>query len=218
MCLEQTADRTTYVSGYKCEICGSRHKRKKDVSQHIDGKKDGDHEISVPSNHIEPVEHEVSSTTYEALYTINKYAKKNAERASRAYRRGRKSKAKEESNKKKALYRTKEELLENIQHLCHKVEEHEIKEDKFYCLYFIDENGVSWSFHTPKRGFNIEQNIENSETLDDFEKGTSVVRSDFSLKRSLVHIDNKHNIDANRFIPRTPIGTRITFTGWEYLD
>lgn len=158
----------------------------------------------------------VSEKTLEALYNINKHAKKYAELADKNYCKGKKATAKQNSLKKKALYGLKSEILSQIEGSADKVVVHEIDGRPFYCLY-ID----GWSYHTPVDRLSIpDERVESEEELGDFETGSEKEHSDLSLKESLLHLQSEFRESANDHLEqeRVSYGRRNYFAGWSYLD
>jgi len=195
---------STYISGYECDICGSVHSREKDVLQHLRGKNDSEHtNLRTPlEEYVNEMSKNIDSVLLESLYVVNKHAKKFSNRATQSYRRGRKAKAKELSNKKKALYRLKEKVLEHIQHEAEQVSIHEIDNTDFYCFYFVDENNTEWSFHCPKHPFVLDGTISvSNEDVGEFNKSSDVERSNKNLKTALLFFKQEHQFNANRFVP-----------------
>jgi len=216
---------STYISGYECIVCGSVHSREKDVVQHLRGKNDNEHtNLNTPlEEYVNEVSNNIDSELLESLYVANKHAKKFSNRATQSYRQGRKAKAKELSNKKKALYTLKEKVLEQIQHEAEKVSIHEIDNTDFYCFYFTDEKNTRWSFHCPKQSFWLDDNITASEEeVGEFSKSSDVERSNKNLKPVLLFFKQEHQFNANRFVPNTyqpMFGTnyRVIDSRWNYL-
>ena len=217
---------STYISGYECIVCGSVHSREKDVVQHLTGKNDSEHtNLTTPlEEYVNEISNNIDSELLESLYVVNKHAKKFSNRATQSYRQGRKAKAKELSNKKKALYTLKEKVLEHIQHEAEKVSIHKIDNTDFYCFYFVDEENTRWSFHCPKQSFWLDDNITVSEEeVGEFSKSSEVERSNKNLKHVLLFFKQEHQFNANRFVPndyQPPMfGTNHQFidSRWNYL-
>lgn len=156
-----------------------------------------------------------SEETLDALYNINKHARRYAELGTENYRKGKKTTAKANSNKKKALYTVKEHVLAEIHGAADRVEIHAIDGTDFYCLYF-----GKWSFHTPVDSLNIDgERVNGRRSLDEFEKTGEKVYSDRSLKECLLHIEAEFGINANEFLPDKYLqwGRNSHFIGWKYL-
>ncbi len=159
---------------------------------------------------VEPTEE-----TLEALYNLNKHAKKYAELGTENYRKGKKTTAKANSNKKKALYAVKERVLGVLLDDADRIEEHEINGSLFYCVYFDD-----WSFHTPVENLAVPADqIEETRSLDDFQKDSEKERSEKSLKSCLLHIEETFEVNANDHLPEKYLwyGSSRHFIGWPYL-
>ena len=217
-----------YVSGHECDVCGSVHSREQDVVQHLQGKEDDEHLDlkKPPETYVSQILNPIDSVLFESLYVVNKYAKKFSNRSKNAYRQGQRGRAKELSNKKKALYGLKEEVLRKVQFVSERVAIHKIDGSEFYCLYFVDETGKNWSFHTPRHTFSLDGQVELEEEdeLNDFNKSAGIEDSDKNLSEVLKYFDEEHHINANRFVPRTPMFGRSygqsyyhTDARWSYL-
>jgi len=153
--------------------------------------------------------------TLPSLHVINKHAKKYAEQGTENYRKSKKTTAKANSNKKKALYRLKEKLLSEIKEGAEKIEVHEIDDTEYYCLFFED-----FSFHTPIDSLEIDKDrIEDKDVLEDFEKTSEKEAVSKSLKASLKQIESDYGFNANEFLPEKKLsyGYQRYFIGWDYL-
>lgn len=153
--------------------------------------------------------------TLDALYNINKHAKRYAELGTENYRNGKKTTAKANSNKKKALYAVKERVLTELLDFADKIEVHEIRGNEFYCVYYGD-----WSFHTPVENLVVpEEDIVETRSLEEFTKDGEKERSDNSLKASLLHIESEFDVNANDHLPSKYLayGANRHFIGWKYL-
>ena len=160
---------------------------------------------------------EPTDDSLESLYNINKHAKKYAELGTENYRNGKKTTAKANSNKKKALYAVKERVLATIADSATQIEIHEIDGRRFYCLYFRD---GEWSFHTPVEALSIDDNrVTACKELDAFEKTSEKEQSDQSLKESLLHLETAFGVNANEHLPSKYLwyGSNRHFIGWPYL-
>lgn len=158
----------------------------------------------------------MSQEALEALYNLNKHAKKYAELADENYRKGKGATAKKNSLRKKALYAVKSAALRQTHREASQVEIHEINGSDYYCLYFD-----GWSFHTPYDELRInEERIEDSTELEDFEKSSGKEHSDMSLKDSLLHVQEEFSLSANDFLEQDYVsyGHQSYFAGWSYLD
>lgn len=158
----------------------------------------------------------VSDTSLEALYNLNKHAKQYATRATQHYENGKKTTAKANSNKKKALYRVKERVLDQIHQHADTVAVHVIDGTEFYYVAFGD-----WGFHTPRNGYvDIDDaRVEDRERLLEFTKTGAKERSSMSLKESLLHVESVFGVNANEHLPDTHLyyGSSRYFIGWKYL-
>ncbi len=146
----------------------------------------------------------------ESVYNINKHAKKYARLADENYRKGKKSTARANSVKKKALYGAKSRainrfLLDGDDYL-QSVERHQINHEPFLCLEFKDEYGDCWSFHQPEEEVYKERFPDrisivdrNPEEFEDFESPEEKERSDLSLKDCLMTL-KRCGINANKFL------------------
>lgn len=162
---------------------------------------------------------EPTEKTLEALYNINKHARKYANLGTKNYNNGKKATAKTNSVKKTALYTTKTRTLERIQEQATNIVVHIINERKYYCLFFEGEQ--EWSFHSPMDEFTLMDSIEvvDEEELDNFTKTAAKDYSSMSLKESLLHIETQFCINANNHLPQEYVsyGHQSYFSGWPYL-
>lgn len=202
--------------GYQCPECGRSFDADFSVEDHYLAKHGGTLAVDGAA-----VVREVDlPKTLEALYNLNKHARKYADLAAENYRRGKGGTARSNSLKKKALYGLKsavlQELVEAAPEAIERVERHVIDGRPFYCLIF-----GAWSFHTPVEEWDgPELSIEDTSDLDDFEKVAEKARSDMALKDALLHIQRSVGISANDFLEETHVryGSRRYFAGWKYLD
>jgi hypothetical protein len=157
--------------------------------------------------------------TLEALYNLNKHARKYADLADKNYRQNKGATARANSCKKKALYTVKEKILRQIVDQAETVERHTINGDQFYCLYFPGD-GTDWSFHTPVQALEIsEDRVTGEENLDEFEKDAEKEHSNMSLKDALLHVEATFDLNANEHLPQKKVGygSKRYFIGWKYL-
>lgn len=160
----------------------------------------------------------------DALYNINKHAKSYAERGTENYRKGKKTTAKANSNKKKALYAVKERVLTALmdEGSADRVTRHKIRGDPFWCVYFTDSEGEEWSFHSPEENLAVDAALVANEAvrdLEDFSVGSEKERSSESLKASLLHLESEFEVNANDHLPDQYLyyGHNRYFIGWKYL-
>jgi hypothetical protein len=163
-------------------------------------------------------------TSLDALYNINKHAKKYAELGTENYRKGKKTTAKANSNKKKALYAVKEHVLSSLIDSgdYDRIVRHTIRGDPFWCVYFVDSGGEEWSFHSPTENLYVDEELvsdEPEQDLEDFEVGSEKERSTESLKASLLHLESEFGVNANDHLPDQYLyyGFNRHFIGWKYL-
>lgn len=158
----------------------------------------------------------VDREVLESLYVANKHAKKYAEQGTENYRKGKKTTAKANSNKKKSLYRIKEAVLEEIRSDAEKIALHEIDGREYYCLFFQD-----FSFHVPVNHFTVDEELveDGVRELEDFEKTSEKELSDKSLKDSLLLLEDVFGLNANEYLPEKKLswGWNRYFIGWNYL-
>lgn len=203
---------------YECSACGVTKPEAYRLRDHVEGKRDDAHDADDPDSLIterEPDVPDVSETTLEAIYNLNKHAKQYAELADKNYRNGKGATAKRNSCKKTALYSLKSKILDRILPAVSRIECHKINGTDFYCLYFED-----WSFHTPVEDLDVpDEQIGSTESLKEFEKDGEKTRSDMSLKASLLHIRERFGLSANDELPqnRVSYGNQSYFIGWKYL-
>lgn len=167
--------------------------------------------------------------TLEAVYNINKHAKKYARLADENYQRGKKTTAHANSLKKEALYGAKSRAINRFlldgEDSCVCIERHQINGKSFLCLDFEDRDGDRWSFHQPEDQVLADRLPEgmaiierDSEEFEEFESGEKKVRSGFSLKASLLHLE-ACGINANEYLEERSVqyGALPRFSGWPYL-
>lgn len=163
----------------------------------------------------------IDETTLEALYNINKHAKKYADRAEEHYGNNKGASAKTNSLKKKALYGLKAGVLERLYQNgdVDAIVRHEIDDRHYWCLVIGD-----WSYHSPTDELPISESddIVSGEVkqIDDFDRSTEKERSDMSLKSSLLHLEDQFDLSANEYLEQSHVqyGWRSYFAGWKYLD
>lgn len=155
----------------------------------------------------------VDEEVMKSLYVLNKHAKQYAELASENYHIGKKTTAKANSNKKKALYDVKSTVLYKIQGEAERIMEHTIDGEKYYCLYFD-----GYSFHVPVDDISINQPVDGSDEI--YIDNSSEKEINRSLKDSLLCIQNELGLNANNRLPEKKIdyGHNRYFIGWKYLD
>ena len=171
---------------------------------------------------------EPDARSLEAVYNLNKHAKKYAGLADENYRSGKGATAKANSVRKKALYAVKSRavnrfLLDGGDSL-RDVERHEINGEPFLCLYF-ECDGETWSFHQPEEDVfknrlpkEVEITDRPADDFEDFESGEDKGRSDMSLKEALSHLKSC-GINANSYLEQKKVqyGRTSHFVGWGYL-
>jgi hypothetical protein len=163
----------------------------------------------------------IDETTLEALYNINKHAKKYADRAEKYYANGKGATAKKNSVRKKALYDLKAAILKRLYRNdeVDDIARHEIDDRHYWCLVIGD-----WSYHSPIDELPISESEEPAgeevEQIDDFDRSTEKERSDMSLKASLLHLEDTFDLSANDYLEQTHVdyGSSSYFAGWTYLD
>ena len=155
----------------------------------------------------------------EALYCINKYAKKYAEQASKAYEANQKRWARVYSIKKTALYDYKSHILTQLyEDGVDDVERHEIRGDDFYCFY-VD----GYSFHTPAE--DVEDTVEYDDVsdardiTDEFSSERSVDDLPLSEREALLQLQSVFG-SANTFIGQKFVEGYYTSdpVGWQFLS
>lgn len=166
--------------------------------------------------------------TLDALYNANRHAAKYAALAEENYNADKKTTAKANSNRKKALYALKERVLTVLidSGRADKIRRHVIHGDEFWCVYFTDSGGEEWSFHSPVDSLDIgDEHLDDRDEgdgpreLDDFEKDSEKPRSSASLKDSLLHLESEFGFNANEYLPDQYLsyGRNSHFIGWQYL-
>ncbi len=164
---------------------------------------------------MEGEERKVKEKTLEAIYNINKHARKYAERGTEYYNKNKGATAKKNSYRKKAFYKLKSLALRKLVDDADFIEKHRIDDRDYYCLFFDE-----WSFHTPVNQLNISNDeVKKKKTLLDFEKDKKKEKSDMTLKDALIHLKNELSLNANDYLPEKKIqyGNSRYFVGWKYL-
>jgi hypothetical protein len=129
----------------------------------------------------------------EALYVINKEAKKRAMQSdASAFVSPTRSVARQ--RQKEALYGVKRAILKDIYSESERIEVHEIADEEFYCFYFGE-----WSFHTPTAGFCGGVDVAGRITMTDFETSCSVSRVQLSLRDALRRAYVIYGVNANSY-------------------
>jgi len=157
--------------------------------------------------------------TCEALYKINKHAKKYRELADENYRCGKKATARLNSLKKKALYSLKSKVLRRLYNLEYhdRIEIHDIDGRDYYCFYIED-----WSFHAPVEEWPgsdpAKQEISSSKSIENFSSGTES-HTDMSLKSALLYFNEEFGFNPNEYLEEKTVdyGYQTYFAGWQYL-
>ena len=155
--------------------------------------------------------------TLEALYNINKHAKKYARLGTENYNKGKKTTAKANSIKKNALYTLKDAVLKRIYKQANNVGIHVIDGSEFYYFDFED-----WSFHSPRDKFTLpdaEFSDDDRERLDNFNVTEEKEHSDKYLKECLLFFEEEFGLNANKFLSQERLyyGHQSCFIGWKYL-
>lgn len=151
----------------------------------------------------------------EAVYKINKHAKKYAELASENYRQGKKANAKANSCKKEALYAVKSQVLAEVKSEATRIARHTINGENYYCLYFDE-----WSFHAPVHELDVDESaVDETDTLEEFDPSSDAEHTSLSLKEALLHLETEFGLNANEYLPETYVsyGYQNHFAGWSYL-
>lgn len=167
---------------------------------------------------------ETLDTTLESLYVVNQQAHKYAQLGTENYRQGKKTTAKANSNKKKAIYALKERVLTALMDagVVDRVERHTIHGDPFWCVYVADSDGQTWSFHSPTDVLDVDSALvdeDGAADLEEFEATSEKEHSTRSLKASLLHFEAEYDLNANEFLPDSHLwyGHSRHFIGWTYL-
>jgi hypothetical protein len=151
---------------------------------------------------------EPTESIIDALYTINNYAKKEAEDATNCYHSGEKARAKVHSVRKTALYAVKSIAIhrlvkadpDNIT-----VKKHVIDGDEFWCFCF---EALGQSFHQPIEAvvsdaidaIAISDGTVESEDVAEIELQSDVPDDLPDLKSVLETLAADHGIDANDYL------------------
>lgn len=193
-----------------CDVTGNRHDT---VARHywFTHVEDGSSLTRATENTIPRNE------TLEALYNINKHAKKYARLGTENYNKGKKTTAKANSIKKNALYTLKDAVLKRIYKQANNVGIHVIDGSEFYYFDFED-----WSFHSPRDKFTLpdaEFSDDDRERLDNFNVTAEKEHSDKYLKECLLFFEEEFDLNANKFLSQERLyyGHQSCFIGWKYL-
>jgi len=155
--------------------------------------------------------------TLSALYHLNIVVKEYAESAESAYKEGFKREARIHSQRKKALYSLKRDILgELIENGCvDNIRKHKIDGRTYYCVYVGE-----FSFHTPTSEWDESpQGAPETETeLESFDTDPSNRSGSMSERealQSLCEIFESANFHIES--PFTDDNYGATFVGWRYL-
>jgi len=151
---------------------------------------------------------EPTETIIDTLYTINKYAKKEARNGTDCYKSGEKALAKVHSVRKTALYAVKSIAVhrlvktdpDNVT-----VTKHKIDDDEFWCFCF---EGLAQSFHQPVEAVVSDaidtiansDGIVESEDVAEIELESDVPDDLPDLNSALETLATDYGIDANDFL------------------
>lgn len=165
-----------------------------------------------------------SPATLASIYTINKQAKQLAENATENYRWGNKDIAKIKSDKKKALYRLKAAVLNEMveARAVDEVDQHNNGDGTFWCIHVLDGEGNRWSFHLPEDDIDIPNDLLSKEpSYGDYNPDAYSDYYDRTVKESLLHLNSVFGFNANDYLPQKHRsgggGSGTQFIGWEYL-
>jgi hypothetical protein len=148
----------------------------------------------------------------EALYVVNKHAKKFASLARENYELDKHNRATINSYKREALYELKEHVLRDLLDQARKIEEHEINGRNYYCLYFGD-----YSFHVPSNAILLPPDRATpGRSLDNFTTDDTKTESQRPLEDALTTLKTEFGHNANNFLPERyiPYGETPYFIGW----
>lgn len=178
------------------------------------------HGSKLPTDEVVEVEVEVSAgeDLLEALYNLNKHARRYADLAAENYQRDKGATAKANSIKKSALYDLKDVVLHRLHRECwvDRVERHVI-DDRMYLFFVIG----GWGFHLPADAWSGESlEVADTREVEGFKKGSKKERSDMSLKASLLLVQRELGLSANDHLEQRTVqyGAREYPIGWDYLD
>jgi hypothetical protein len=148
-----------------------------------------------------------------SLYVVNKHAKQYAEQATKNYQMGKGATAKQNSVRKKSLYKVKSLILEDLTEQTTDIQIHKIDNQLYYCFIFED-----YSFHSPisEHSFSLEKDVEE---LSGFETSAEKTISR-SLKESLLYITTHTTYNPNDYLEQEYVSypSGHYFIGWSYLD
>lgn len=209
---DSDGDITVYE--YQCSICNETARTEDQITNHQSTK----HSIDDYQSYTErqPINEVPRGDTLEALYVINKHAKKYANQGTERYRNGQKAAAKRNSVRKDALYSVKSRVIEHIYEHTEDIRLHEMRSSLFFLFDF-----GNVSFHSPIDTVAIDADPYRDTTtpLDDFHKEENKEYTSLSLKEALTFFETAFDINANDHLSQTHVtyGYRSSFVGWKYL-
>jgi hypothetical protein len=149
----------------------------------------------------------------EAIFTVNRYAKKLGKKGDEAYRHNQGATAKKYSVQKHALYDVKTIALHRLAKYNGseiQVEKHEIDDHEYWCFYFSDD-GKQWSFHQPVEAVDeavIDRFVADADSVPtnpiDFTPSSETDGLPQSLEQALTVLD-EHGLNANDQLIQTVV-------------
>lgn len=226
-----TATDDADLLAFRCPACEKRSRYRFAIRDHYRDVHGGDPTTEVAEP--EPIHVDEPDRLLEALYVLNKRARRYADQATQQYRRENGTAARRNRLRKEALYALKTALLVLLANAdtIDRVRRHVIDDRAYYCCTVR-----GWSFHVPVDNWHgpdldVEPHADQAHApgddtatareLTDFTKDGEAVDSDLPLKRALLHIQSSTGLSANEFLAETSVsysdGSKY-FVGWSYLD
>lgn len=216
---------------FRCPDCEKRSRYRFAIRDHYREVHGNDPTIDVAEP--EPIHLEELDRLLEALYVLNKRARRYADQAAQQYRHANGAAARRNSLRKGALYDLKTALLELLANAdtIDRVQRHVIDDREYYCCTVR-----GWSFHVPVDHWHgqdlaLEYPADQADAdedgeaihreLTDFRKDGEAVDSDLSLKDALLCVQSLAGLSANDFLAETYVrygDGSDCFAGWQYLD
>lgn len=174
---------------YRCKICGKLLYSKVNGPNHISDRNDKPHDVEDESEHVTHEDVDVSRETLEALYVVNKCAKRRSDSATQAYNRGETVEAKRYSKQKTKLYEIKWDILFHLQKVSSSIEIHDINGRSYYCLFFEEySKDKEWSFHVPTDKIDIHEDVETNKSIE-YQRTVDMDKSRISLQEALTNLE-----------------------------
>lgn len=214
----QAEVRVEVAEAFCCTECDTKKPNASRVVDHAQGA----HELELDESEVPRSTTTVrdANRLFESMYVVNKQAKKYAQKAQEHWNKGKKTPARKNSLRKKALYTLKRELVEGLAAAgeAERVTVHQIDGSDFFCHTFAADE--EWSFHTPVNDWEGEPpDPSDRKVLSEFDKTEEKERSNRSLKSSLKTLQSEVDLSANEYLEEEYLswGWESYFIGWKYL-